>query len=371
MNKLEFTRNDKPTLGVEIELGLVDRKTGALRSAIGEVLDALPPELGSSVKPELMQCYLEVNTSVCGSVSQAREDLDRKIRMVQRAADSRGVDLLWSGTHPFSLWKDQQVTPNERYLGLVNLLQDTARQLVTFGLHVHVGVETGDRAVALCDHLLPYLPVLLALSANSPCWDGRITGLQSARSKVMEGLPTAGLPMQMRNWSEYTWLVNHLIETGFINTIREIWWDVRPHHNFGTVEIRICDVPANLDDAMALVAMVQCLVCDLSEKLDQGLYRHEAHPMMVRQNKWRAARYGPDAALVDFTTYATTPMREITETLVRRLWGTAEKLGCQEELHRVLALAQGPSSAEKQVRLIQEAGPAEAVRRLCAASRLG
>lgn len=370
MNKLEFTPNARPTLGVEIELGLADQKTGELRSAISDVLGALPPDLTGSVKPELMQCYLEVNTGVCSSVAQAREDLAAKLRTVQRAADSQGIDLLWSATHPFSLWRDQQVTPTERYQGLVNLLQDTARQLITFGLHVHVGVETGDRAIALCDHLLPYLPVLLALSANSPCWDGRITGLQSARSKVMEGLPTAGLPMQMRNWSEYTWLVNHLIQTGFINTIREIWWDVRPHHNFGTVEVRICDVPANLDDTMALVALIQCLVCDLSEKLDEGLYRNEAHPMMVRQNKWRAARYGPQAALVDFNTYATTPVREIVESLVRRLWPTAERLGCQEDLHRVLGLAQSPSSAEKQVRLIREVGPREAVRRLAAASRL-
>jgi carboxylate-amine ligase len=371
MNKLEFTRNAEPTLGVEIELALVDEETMALRPAIQQVLDRLPEELHTSVKPELMQSYLEVNTGICRTVTEAEADLRGKLLQVQGITDELGLRLLWSGTHPFSLWRDQEVTPTERYHGLINLLQDMARQLVTFGLHVHVGVDSGDKAVALCDHLLPYLPVLLALSANSPCWDARITGLQSSRSKVMEGLPTAGLPMQMRNWSEYTWLINHMIETGFINTIREIWWDVRPHHNFGTVEVRICDVPGNLEDALALTALVQCLVCSLSEEIDAGTYKHEAHPMMVRQNKWRAARYGLNAALVDFQTFKPKPVPELVEDLVRKLWSTAERLECQQQLQRVLALAHGQSWADRQAALIQEHGPEEAVRRLTLASRLG
>lgn len=370
MTKLDFTRNLEPTLGVEIELALVDERTMALRSSIQHILDRVPEELHASVKPELMQCYLEINSGVCRTVPEAEADLRAKILSVQSICDELDLRLLWSATHPFSLWRDQEVTPTERYYGLINLLQDMARQLVTFGLHVHVGVDSGDKAIAICDLLVPYLPVLLALSANSPCWDARVTGLQSSRSKIMEGLPTAGLPMQMRNWSEYTWLINHLIETGFINTIREIWWDVRPHHNFGTVEVRICDMPGNLEDAMALTALVQCLVCSLSEDIDEGTYKHEAHPMLVRQNKWRAARYGPNAALVDFKTYETIPVPEVVQAMVRKLGPTAEKLQCQQHLQRVLAITQGPSWADRQAQLLEAHGPEETVRRLTAASRL-
>jgi carboxylate-amine ligase len=214
--------------------------------------------------------------------------------------------------------------------------------------------------------------VLLALSANSPCWEARITGLQSSRSKVMEGLPTAGLPTPMRNWSEYTWLINHLVQTGYINTIREIWWDVRPHHNFGTVEVRVCDMPASLDEALGLVALVQCLVTRLSNDIDEGTYQPEYHPMVVRQNKWRACRYGPRAQLVDRLTHELRSIPELTESLVRRLWPVAEELRCQEYLQRALGMAAGPSGADRQVALLEETGdPAEAVRRLTEETRLG
>ena len=173
------------------------------------------------------------------------------------------------------------------------MLQDMGRQLVTFGLHVHVGVDSGDKAVMICDRIMRHLPTLLALSCNSPWWDNRVTGLHSHRSKIMESLPTAGLPPLMRNWSEYVWLVNHLIETGFITTIRDIWWDVRPHHNFGTVEVRVCDMPGSLDDVLAITALIQCLVYGLSEEIDGGTYQHDHHPMMVRQNKWRRGAVRP------------------------------------------------------------------------------
>lgn len=209
----------------------------------------------------------------------------------QVASEHReGLRLYWSGTHPFSTWRDQQITPDKRYQGMVNLLQDTARQLVTFGLHVHVGVDSGDKAVMICERILRHLPLLLALSCNSPFWEGRVTGLNSWRSKVMEGLPTAGLPPLMRNWSEYVWLVNHLVETGYIESIREIWWDVRPHNTFGTVEVRICDIPGCFEDTLGLVALIQCLIKCLSDQIDHGAYQHDCHPMLIRQNKWRAAR---------------------------------------------------------------------------------
>jgi carboxylate-amine ligase len=253
---------------------------------------------------------------------------------------------------------------------LVNLLQEMARRLVTFGLHVHVGVDSGDKAVMICDRIMRHLPTLLALSVSSPFWEGRPTGLHSHRSKVMEGLPTAGLPTQMRNWSEYVWLVNHMIDTGFINTIREIWWDVRPHHNFGTVEVRVCDMPGNLPDTLGLAALIQCLVKALSDEIDNGTYQSESHPMMVQQNKWRAARFGNQAKLVDTTTYVSAPVDETVERLVKSLQSTAVELGCEPYLQHCVAIARQPSAAQTQLDLMSEKNdPREVVRNLLVASR--
>ncbi|MGE3808171.1 MAG: YbdK family carboxylate-amine ligase [Gemmataceae bacterium] len=366
MEKLIFNSSDGPTLGVEIELALIDAETGELSSSVLAVLDQVPEQHKTRIKPELMQCYLEINTEVCQTVAEAEADLQAKLGIVGAIVERLGLRLYWTATHPFSLWQDQKMTPNDRYGRLLEILQDVGRRLVAFGLHVHVGVDSGDKAVMLCDRLLRHLPALLALSCNSPWWNNRVSGLQSHRSKIMESLPTAGLPTLMRNWSEYSWLVNHLIQTGFINSIRDIWWDVRPHHNFGTVEVRICDMPGSLHDAMAITALIQCLVQALSDEIDQGTYQHDHHPMMVRQNKWRAARYGLDADLVDSRTFELRPARDEVRHLIGLLRPTAEKLDCLPYLERAVEMVQGPTWAERQLALLRETGdPAEVVRRQC------
>ena len=275
--------------------------------------------------------------------------------------------LFWSGTHPFSRWQDQDVTPRDRYLDLIDLLQETARRIITFGLHVHVGVDSGDKAIMICDRILQHLPTLLALSANSPFWQGRNTGLHSQRSKIMETLPTAGLPPLMRNWSEYVWLLNNLVETGFIKTIRELWWDVRPHHNFGTVEVRICDMPPSLDHVLGITALIQCLVHDLSEEIDRGTYQFDCHPFLIRQNKWRACRYGMDARLVDAATHQAVPAREVVHALVERLRRPCRELDCMPYLEKVHDMADQPTGSVMQLQLFQETeNLAEVVRRMVA-----
>ena len=360
MSKLVFTPNEAPTIGVEIELQLVDADTFALSSAIDKVLTRLPNSLREQIKPELMQCYLEINTGICHTVRDAGTDLRTKLDDLQRVTDPLGVRLFWGATHPFSSWRNQDITVNDRYLELVELMQDVARQLVTFGLHIHVGVDTGDKAIMVCDRMLRHLPLLLALSSNSPFWDGRCTGLHSNRSLVMQDLPTAGLPRQMRNWSEYVWLVNHLVDTGFINTIREIWWDIRPHHNFGTVEIRVCDMPPDLDSVLALTALVQCLVVAISNQIDEGTFQSEYHPMMVKQNKWRATRYGAEAKLVNNDDYAQYSVREMVEKLITRLRPTAEQLDCTSELESVAQLAER-TGAQRQLEIFQQTNSLKAV----------
>ena len=341
----------------------------AARSGASKILADLPPDLEGSVKPEFFQCYIELNTKICRDVAEVRDDLTSKTHVVGEIAGRHGLRLFWSGTHPFSPWQNQDLTPNERYEKLIEWLQETARRLVTFGQHVHVGVDSGDKAIMICDRILQHLPTLLALSVNSPFWQGRNTGLHSQRTKVMEMLPTAGLPPLMRNWSEYTWLLNSMIETGFIETIRELWWDVRPQPEFGTVEVRICDVPTNLDEVLGLTALIQCLVHDLSREIDQGTYQFDCHPFLIRQNKWRACRYGMDAKLVDASTHQAVPARKVVHALVDRLRPCAVDLGCDSFLEIVRDMAERPTGSTRQLRIYEETGNlAEVVRRMLAVS---
>ncbi len=208
-----FNGNPTHTLGVEIELQLVDARTLALANAVGQILDRVPKKWADKIKPELMQSYCELNTDVCETVKDVERDLNEKLDWAEVTAEKLGLSFVWGGTHPFSPWHEQHYSPGERYKWLTRVMRDISRRLVVFGLHVHVGVDSGDKAIQLCDRLLRHLPTLLALSANSPMWNGRDTGLASYRSKIMEALPTAGLPHHMRNWSEYVWLIDHLIAT--------------------------------------------------------------------------------------------------------------------------------------------------------------
>jgi len=371
MSTINFTSNDRPTLGIEIELGLVDDRTMALSSSFPQLAEQLKGNDQLQIKPELMQCVVEIITGVCETVDEAEIDLRSKITAVEAAADQLALRLWWGATHPFSPWKEQKVSQNPRYHQLVELLQELARRLVTFGLHVHVGVDSGDKAVMICDRILRHLPTLLALSSSSPFWEGRNTGLQSHRSKIMEGLPTAGLPTLMRNWSEYVWLVNHMVTTGFINTIREIWWDVRPHHAFGTVEVRVCDMPGNLEDTLAIAALIQCLVKALSDEIDGGTYQHDCHPMMVRQNKWRATRFGTGAHLVDSYTYQVVTVAQAVDQLVDTLTPVAASLACEHHLERCRQISSSPSWADRQLSIMAETGSAEeVVRQLSKNSRI-
>jgi carboxylate-amine ligase len=350
---LLFKANKEPTIGVELELQLVDAKTFALKSAILDLMKVVGDDQ-IWLKPELMQSYVEINTDVCRTIDDARRDLQGKLEKLTAAAQACDTRILWAGSHPFSTWMDQEITPSKRYEKLVELMQDTARRIVTFGMHVHVGVDSGDKAVMVVDRLMRYMSTLLALSVNSPFWVGRRTGLHSQRIKIMEQLPAAGTPPYMRNYSEYCWVVNQSIQSGFINSIQEIWWDVRPHPRFGTVEVRIFDTPPNLEDALALTAMTQCLVAALSDQIDDGLYQHDIHPIVVRQNKWKATRYGMRAELIDPVTHKTVPVREMVFFLYEKLKPYAERLHCMQELNHVITMVEHPSGAERQLELFDQ-----------------
>jgi glutamate---cysteine ligase / carboxylate-amine ligase len=343
-----FHGNESHTLGVEIELQLVDAETYALSNSVHEVLAQVPEHWRDSIKPEFMQSYCEINSGVCRTVREVEEDLAAKLEWAGGLAERIGLRFLWSGTHPFSRWEEQLISPGERYAWLMEAMQHVARRLVVFGLHVHVGVDSGDKAIQMCDRLLRHLPTLLALSANSPLWCGTDTGLMSYRSKIMESLPTAGLPHPMRNWSEYVWLVDHLIATNFIHSIREMWWDVRPHAGFGTVELRIMDMPMCMRHLLGLTALCQSLVAGISENIDRGAYLYDCHPMIAKQNKWQAARYGMDAMLVDSDTMKAVPARDIARRLIERVTPHAEKLGCLEQLAYLHDIIDHGTGAQRQ-----------------------
>ena len=351
-----FNGNPTHTLGVEVELQLVDAETLALSSSVQQILDCVPEEWSNKVKPELMQSYCEFNTDICATVKDVQRDLTEKLQWGQATARRLGLKLAWGGTHPFSPWHEQIYSPGKRYAWITRVMQDISRRLVVFGLHVHVGVDSGDKAIQLCDRLLRHLPTLLALSANSPMWNGRVTGMASYRSKIMDALPTAGLPQHMRNWSEYVWLVDHLCSTGFIRSIREIWWDVRPHHEFGTVEVRIMDMPLNMDHLLALVALTQCLVAGTSDHIDKGAYLVDCHPMIAKQNKWHAARYGLDAMFVDPDTMKAVSAVQTVRSLVDRCMPYAQRLGCAQELQAVNEILEHGNGATRQREVYQETG---------------
>ena len=352
----KFTRNKWPSVGVEIELQLIDPDTLELKNVITDLLKKIPEEYSSNIKPEVMQSYVEINSNPCNSISDVEKDLREKLAVVTEVAESLNTKLSWNATHPFSSWHKQKVIPIERYLNLVEIMQELAKRLVTFGLHVHVGVDNGDKSIMICDRILRHLPTLLALSTNSPFWCGRDTGLHSKRIKIMEALPTGGLPPIMRNWSEFVWLMDHLVETGFISTVREIWWDVRPHYRFGTVEVRVCDLPPNLDDVLGITALIQCLVHALSDQIDRGLFYRDTHPMLVQQNMWRACRYGLGAELVDLTTHEQVSARKVVCQLVEDLRDIAKDLKCEDYLEHVVTMTNQPTGSERQLEIFKKTG---------------
>jgi carboxylate-amine ligase len=281
---------------------------------------------------------------VCTSVADAEDDLRGTLAEVRDAASARGLGLMCSGTHPFTDWATQQISPNPRYAKLIEDMQWLARRLQIFGVHVHVGVRSPDKAIPIVNALTAYIPHFLAISASSPYWKGHDTGLASARSKVFEGLPTAGLPYQLSGWDDFESFMETLISAHTISTIREVWWDVRPHPNFGTVELRVCDGLPTLREVTAVAALSQCLVEMLNGQLDKGYTLPTPKGWTVRENKWRAARYGVDAEIIVDETGRTVPLHESFCELVDDLSPIAERLGCTDELQLAKTfLDSGPS----------------------------
>ena len=352
--QIDFSSSPRSSLGVEWELELVDLETRQLSSASNDILAELAADAGDpggehpKAKHELLQSCVEVITGICQTVAQAREDLAETVGEVSRAAGERGLGVMCSGTHPITDWTTQRITKDARYQTLVERNQWMARQLQIFGVHVHCGIRAPGKAIPIVNGLLAYVPHFLALSASSPYWIGSDTGLASYRSKVFEALPTAGLPYQLSGSDAFEKYMEALISSHAIQSIREVWWDIRPHPGFGTVELRICDGLPTLDEISCIAALSQCLVERFDRQLDHGYTLPEPRPWLVRENKWRAARYGLDAEIVVDNTGNVQPVKDALHDLVEDLLPIARRLDCRDELEAIPKLIQLGASYQRQ-----------------------
>jgi carboxylate-amine ligase len=373
MVEVPFAYSELGTVGVELELQLVDSSTLALQCGINGILAELSPALLASVRRELHGCCIEIATGVCRSVNEVSRDLTAKLRSVGDAAAKRGLLLGWGGTHPFSHWKDQEVTDVPRYRALAKLYREALLRQVTFGLHVHVGVVSGDAAVRTCDRMRDHLPILLALSANSPYWCGRATGLQSQRIEVMGSLPMRGIPPGLGDWDSYLKLVSQLMTHRIIASLKDLWWDVRPSPTNGTVEVRICDLPLGPETVLGLTALIQCLVFVLSSEKeteiagrtsDSHVTEDLCHSLTLRQNRWLASRFGLDAILVHPLAPQQAPAGVLARAMIDRLIDVGQELGCSDYLQNLKTRSRGPNGASAQMTIYSRTNRLEEVVRL-------
>jgi len=356
---IDFNPSERSTLGIEMELEVVDRTSRELVSVASEVLAELSSGPGEAdhpkVKHELFECTLEVITGICDTVAEARADLEVTVNEVRAHTDPRGLALMCSGSHPFSDWRAQRISPDPRYHRLVEEMQWLARRMQIFGVHFHVGVRSQEKVIAIANGLTAYLPHFLALSASSPFWAGYDTGMASSRTTVFENLPTAGLPYRLSGWDEFELFMQTLIAAGAVSSIREVWWDIRPHPDFGTVELRMCDGIPTMGEVAACAALAQCLVERMDSGLDAGHLPEAPRQWVMRTNKWRAARHGLEARVITDAEGTTVGLREDIARLVDELAPVAAELGCAAELRSVLTILEsGPSYARQ--RAVREAG---------------
>jgi len=356
------------TIGVEWELGLVDPVTADLRPVAEDVVRAVGAGAGSTapwhVTGEFLTNTVELVTGVCRTAGEAAAQLDEALDAVRATAREFGVEPFCAGAHPFARWDEQEVSRGERYAQLLDRTQWWGRQMMIYGLHVHVGIPARDAVLPLLDAMLCYHPHLQALSASSPFWAGVDTGYASNRALMFQQLPTAGLPFQFTTWEEYEAYVDDNLMTGVIDDVSGLRWDVRPSPRLGTLEVRVCDGPPTLREAAALAALTHCLVVDLGERWRDGSSLPRLAPWHVQENKWRAARYGPEAiVIVDQGSggRAGGPVVERLVTdeladLVERLAPVARRLGCPDELASVPEVLAAGVSCDRQRKVAAASG---------------
>ncbi|MBO0982244.1 glutamate--cysteine ligase [Rathayibacter sp. ZW T2_19] len=352
--EISFAQSDRSTLGIEWEVAIVDRQTGDLANVADVVLEALRGEDGephARITGELLRNTVELVSGVHTRVGDAVADLQDQLRQVREITDPMGLDLVCSGTHPFAQWYDQSITDKERYHRLIDRTQWWGRNMMIWGIHVHVGIEDRDKVLAILNSLLDYYPHLQALSASSPFWGGVDTGYASNRALMFQQLPTAGLPPQFGAWANYEEYVDDMMRTGVIDDHTEVRWDIRPSPQWGTLEMRACDGLSSAEEIGAVAALIQCLVEHLSTRLDDGEDLPTMQPWYVRENKWRAARYGLDAEIILDSAGAERLVTDDIRDLLVTLAPVAERLDCAKELADVELILVAGASYQRQLRV--------------------
>jgi carboxylate-amine ligase len=349
------------TLGVEEEFQIVDPETWELRSHVSELLAASVPVLGDQIKRELHQSIVEVGTRICADVAELRDEIWRTRTELGHAAERAGLAVAAAGTHPFSHWKDQVLSPGVRYDSIVEELQQLARSLLIFGLHVHVAVPDRTTMIDLMNEVRYFLPHLLALSTSSPFWMGRDTGLKSYRTTIFRKFPRTGVPEHFGSWSEYESYVRLLVDLHCIDDARKIWWDVRPHPVFGTLEFRVCDVPTRPEVAVMIGAIIQAVVVKLCRLRERNLGFRLYRRALIEENKWRAARWGLDGKLIDFGRGAEVPMRDLAMELLGFIDDVVDDLNSRWAVEYVHTVLREGTSADRQLTVYRETNDLKAV----------
>jgi len=357
--QIEFSQSERSTVGIEWELALVDGSTGDLVHIAEDVLRELGTPDGREhpqITHELLQNTVELVSRVHKTVPAAISDLQELIALVRGVTDPLGVELMCAGTHPFAQWYDQKITPNERYERLLDRTQWWGRQMMIWGIHVHVGIDDREKALPIVNGLLTYYPHLQALSASSPFWGGAKTGYASNRALMFQQLPTAGLPWQFGSWANYEEYVQDLVTTGVVTDHSEVRWDIRPSPKWGTVEMRACDGLSTADEVGAVAALIHCLTDRMSQQLDDGEEPVTLQPWFVRENKWRAARYGLDAEIILTPAGEERLVSDSLRDLVVDLSPVAERLGCLAELETIDVILRNGASYQRQLAVAEANG---------------
>jgi carboxylate-amine ligase len=343
------------TIGIEEEYQTIDPVTRDLRSHIeAEIIEKGKLQLQEAVKAEMHQSVVEVGTAVCVNIKEAREELRKLRSAIIGLTRENGLRLAAAGTHPFADWRNQEIYPDPRYEVIVEDMKTVARANLIFGLHVHIGVEDRETQIHLMNAARYFVPHLLALSTNSPFWLGMDMGLKSYRCKVFDKFPRTNIPDYFPSWGEYENFINLLVKTGCIDNAKKIWWDIRPHPHFTTLEFRACDIPMRLDETIAIAALIQATVAKLYKlhEANQGfrLYRRA----LIMENKWRAARYGLDGKLIDFGKRIEVPMRDLVEEYLTFVDDVVDELGSREEVNYIRKIVEMGSGADRQLKVFQE-----------------
>src|SRR2546421_721079 len=350
------------TLGIEEEYQIIDPQTRELRSYITEILEEGRLILREQLKPELHQSIVEVGSNVCQTPAELRTELVRLRRVIMELAGKNGLKIAAAGTHPFSSWMKQDITPMERYAGVKQDMQELAQRLLIFGTHVHVGIEDREFLIDTMNVVRYLLPHVLCLTTSSPFWMGRNTGLKSYRSIVFRNFPRSGIPRTFQSWDEYSYLVDTLVRTNTIPDGTKIWWDVRPNWSFPTLEFRICDVCTRVDEAVCVAAIFQAIVAKLW-KLRRDNLTFRIYPVeLIEENKWRAVRYGLDGKLIDFGKQQELPARDLIRELIE--WfisDVVDELGSRHEIEYAYRILQEGSSADRQLATYQRTNDLKAV----------